>query len=44
MICKVYGYEIKYCACVEEECCMMPSCAECLTIHGPKEEKKRMLW
>lgn len=40
MKCKVYGYEIRHCACVEEECCMMESCADCYTKYGPKEEKK----
>lgn len=39
MICKVYGYEVNHCACVKEECCMMASCAECLTICERKLKK-----
>lgn len=35
MICKVYGYEIKHCACEKQECCIMESCAKCMTVFCP---------
>ena len=40
MKCIVYGYEIKHCACVLEQCCLMESCAKCLTLHEAREAKK----
>ena len=39
MKCKVYGFNIKFCACEKQECCMMLSCAECLTLHEEEEKK-----